>query len=327
MQVVMASEFGAPEVLVTREVPDPVPGADEVVVEVVAVDVLWVETMIRRGLAGEHFDVTPPYIPGGGVAGRVRRVGERVDPRWVGRGVVARTGASGGYAEQVVARADALVPIPDGLDLHTAAALAHDGPTALGLFEGLEVGPDDAVLVLGSSGGLGLVSVQLAQARGARVVAAARDEHKRARISRLGPDGLVDLGADDWIEQARAVLAGLGAGAGAEVVLDNVGGRIGETAFELVAPGGRFSAHGTPSGRFASIEGAEAERRGVTVRGIEHVQFSDSDVRRLLGRALAEAAAGRITPVVGQTFALADAAKAHAAIEERSVFGTSLLVT
>jgi NADPH2:quinone reductase len=110
------------------------------------------------------------------------------------------------------------------------------------------------------------------------------------------------------------------------VILDNIGGQVGGAAFATIAPGGRFSAHGTPSGRFAEIDPDEAKRRGVTLSGIADVQLSAEDYRRLTAAALAEAAAGRITPVIGQTYPLAKAADAHAGIEARTVFGKTLLL-
>lgn len=213
--------------------------------------------------------MTPPYVPGGAVAGRVRAVGHGVDPGWVGRKVVARTGHRGGYAEQ------ALVPA--------------DGPTALALFEGARIGSGDRVLVVGASGGLGIVSVQLGRARGARVVAVARDERKLERVRELGADAVIDSEAPDWVEQARSALGG----EGADVILNNIGGQLGEAAFAVIASGGRFSAHGTPSGEFAAIDPAEAERRAVTVRGIGDLQLTNGDIQRFTEQALAEAAAGR----------------------------------
>ena len=286
-----------------------------------AADVLWVETAIRKGLGGEHFGVTPPYVPGNAVAGRVSAVGAGVDSDWLGRSVVSYTG-QGGYAEQVSVPAAGLTPVPEGLDLLDAAALAHDGVTALALFEVTRVGTGDAVLVVGASGGLGILSIQLGLSRGARVVAVARDERKLARIRELGADAVIDSEAPDWIGRARAALGG----GGADVVLDNIGGRVGAAAFALVAPGGRFSAHGTPSGGFTPIDAAEAARRDVAVSGIADVQLDDADRKRLVKQALVEAAAGRIRPVIGQAFPLARAAEAHAAIEARSGFGKTLLV-
>jgi NADPH:quinone reductase len=322
MRIAEVTRFGGPEVLVIRDVPEPVAGPGEVVVDVAVADVLWVETRIRQGHGGDHFRVTPPYVPGNGVAGWVDAVGDGVDDEWIGRRVVAHAHERGGYAERVVLRERELTPVPHGLSLRDAAALLADGPTALALFEGMKIVGGDTVLIVGASGGLGIVCVQLARARGARVVAVARDERKLARIREFGADAVIDSEAPNWVEQARAALGG----EGADVILDNVGGRVGEAAFELIAPGGRFSAHGTPSGRFAAIDDAQAERLGVTVRGIRDVQLPADELKRLTGQALAEAAAGRIKPVVGQTFPLARAAAAHAAIERREVFGKTLLL-
>lgn len=212
--------------------------------------------------------------------------------------------------------------MPDGLGLPSAAALAHDGPTALALAEGTRIGPGDRVLVVGASGGLGILSVQEALARGARVVIVARDERKLARLRRLGAQAVIDSEEAGWVERARAALGG----AGADVILDNVGGDVGEAAFAAAAPGARFSAHGTPGGRFAAIDPAEAALGGIELRGIQHVQRPEADLARSAGEALALAAKGRFAPVIGQTFPLARAAEAHAAIEGRQVFGTTLLL-
>ena len=132
----------------------------------------------------------------------------------------------------------------------------------------------------------------------------------------------MDYSQQGWPEQVREATGG----PGPDVVFDGVGGQIGLAAFEITARGGRFSAHGAPSGGFAEIDPREAERRGVTVRGIQHVQFSPADGKRLIERVLSEAAAGRIRPVIGQTFSLERAADAHAAIEARGVIGKTLLL-
>ena len=246
-------------------------------------------------------------MPGGAVAGRVD-----------GRRVVAHTGQRGGYAERVAVPAAALSDVPGGVSLPDAAALLHDGPTAVTIADGTRIGPGDRVLVVGASGGLGILLLQLARARGAeRVVATGRDPAKLARIRELGADAVVDTDAGGWPEAAGE----------AEVVLDNIGGAVGEAAFGLVARGGRFSGHGTPSGRFAAIDPAAARDRGVELRGIADVQLSPAELKRATETALGEAAAGRIRPVIGQTYPLAQAAEAHAAIEARSVFGKTLLVT
>ncbi|MGW4948398.1 alcohol dehydrogenase catalytic domain-containing protein, partial [Actinoplanes sp. NPDC004185] len=111
MRVVEVARFGGPEVLVAVDAPDPVPGPGEVVVEVAAADVLWVETMIRQGQGGDYFPVRPPYRPGCGVAGTVALVGAGVDPAGAGRRVVTRTGPHGGYVERALEPAEGLIPV------------------------------------------------------------------------------------------------------------------------------------------------------------------------------------------------------------------------
>jgi NADPH2:quinone reductase len=320
MHAVRVGEFGGPEVLVPSEVPDPVADAGQVVVEVAAADVLYLDTQIRNGRFRAYFPVRPPYVPGSAVAGTVLSVGDGVSGEWVGRVVVARTlDGRGGYAERAVAPVATLTVVPDGLDVPAAAALAHDGPTALALSDGASVGPGEWVLVTNAAGGLGSVLVQLAHRAGARVIGAAG---KTEPVARLGADVVVDYRRPDWTTQVRAATHG----ADIDVVFDGVGGDIGLAAFEMTAGGGRFSAHGAPGGGFAAVDRAEAARRGVRVSGIEQVQFEPAAVPPLTERALAEAAAGRITPLIGQTFPLAKAADAHAAIESRMSIGKTLLL-
>jgi NADPH:quinone reductase len=110
-------------------------------------------------------------------------------------------------------------------------------------------------------------------------------------------------------------------------VLDGVGGRIGAEAFGLIADGGRFSAHGTPSGSFASIDPGEARRRNVIVTTIADLQYGQGDRSRLLNAVLDEVAAGRLAPLVGQTFWLDEVSKAHLAIESRETVAKTLLLT
>ncbi|WP_326604557.1 zinc-binding dehydrogenase [Streptomyces sp. NBC_01799] len=325
MRVALVRELGGPAVLVPAEMPDPVPGAGEVVIDVSHVDTIFVETQIRSGSFSDYFPVRPPYVPGGGIAGTVRSVGEGVDAGWADRRVIASVGFTGGYAEQAAASADHLVPVPDGLGLREAAALAHDGVTAAALMEANTPGPGERVLILGASGGMGTLLVQLTHAAGAHVVAVARGDRKTALVRELGADDVIDGADAGWVEQARTALEA--AGGPADVVLDGVGGAMGAAAFTLTADGGRFSAHGAPTGGFAPIDPQEAARRGITLRGIGDVQLTDAEYVRLAGHALGEAAAGRLRPVIGHVYPLEQAAEAHTAIEERGLLGKVLLST
>lgn len=323
MRVALVKEFGGPEVLVTTEVPDPVAGPGAVVVAVSAVDTIFVETQVRSGSFGEHFPVQPPYVPGGGIAGTVRAVGDGVDSGWLGRRVITSLGFSGGYAEQAVASAAKLVAVPDGLGLQDAAALVHDGVTAAALMESTGLGAGDRVLILGASGGMGTLLVQLAKAAGAIVVGVARGERKTSLVRELGADAVVDATDLEWLAHARTALGP----AGADVVLDGVGGTLGLAAFPLTADGGRFSAHGAPTGGFAQVDASEAERRGIKLLGIGDVQLTDEAYVRLAAKALGEAASGHLRPVIGGTFPLTRAAGAHEAIEGRGLRGKVLLTT
>ncbi|QJT02528.1 zinc-binding dehydrogenase [Streptomyces asoensis] len=335
MRAAQVKAFGGPEVLATVELPDPVPGPGELLIEVAHADTIFVETQVRTGLFRAYFPVEPPYVPGGGVAGTVTAVGAGVDAGWVGRRVTSFV--DGSYAERVTAPVTAPTPVPDGVDLRTAAALVHDGVTAAGLLENTAVAPGDRVLILGASGGMGTLLIQLARARGARVVAAARGARKSALVRELGADAVVDVSERDWVERAREALGRPGpiratetaaetaAEAAADVVLDGVGGELGLAAFPLTADGGRFSAHGAPSGGFAAVDVTEAERRGITLFGIGDVQFGAAEAHRLTAHVLAEAAAGRLRPVIGAQFPLTEAAAAHAAIEGRELIGKVVL--
>jgi NADPH2:quinone reductase len=319
MHLVMVREFGGPEVLEVIDRPAPAPRASEALVEVAYAPALFLDTQMRAGLAREWFDTRPPYVPGAGVAGTVAAVGDGVDAGWIGRHVVADT--RGGYAEQVLVDADALIAVPDGLGLDEAAALMHDGRTALKLSDTTHPQPGEWVLVLGAVGGLGVLLVQLARAAGAHVIGAVGDHpRKLALVEELGATA-VNYGRADWAETVRTLTDG----AGTDVILDGIGGQLGTAAFELAAPGARFCAYGTPGGGFADIDRDQAAAREVTLTGIEQVQLDPEESNRLVERAMAKAVAGSLRPLIGQRFALDHAGDAHRAIESRGVIGKTLL--
>ncbi|MDA0632539.1 zinc-binding dehydrogenase [Nonomuraea sp. MCN248] len=330
MRIVEVTAFGGPEVLVARDAPDPVAGPGEVLIEVTAVDVLFLDTQLRAGWGEGFFPVKPPYVPGDGVAGTVVATGEGVDPGWAGRRVVARTGKPvsdgspilapvGGYATKAVARTGSVVEIPAGLGPHEALALLHDGPTALGLVDASGVGPGDAVLVTAAGGSLGVVITQLATATGARVIGAARGRAKLDLAREAGAEDAVDYTEEGWAERVRELTGGVRA------VFDGAGGALGRQALEAAADGARFFAYGSAGGTFADFTAEEAAARDVRLIGIGDGPPGLDRVRELTGRSLAEAAAGRLRPHVGQTFPLERAADAHAAVAARATLGKTLL--
>jgi NADPH2:quinone reductase len=298
MHAAVVTRFGGPEVLEGVQRADPVPGPGQMAIAVEFADTLFLETVVRSGAGQDYWPMRPPYIPGNGVAGQVIEAGPGAGQALLGQRVVAHTGGEGGYGSRAVVPASEISAVPDGLGL------------------------DVAVVIVGASGGLGLLSLQLARARGAGVIAIARGA-KADRVREQRPDAIIDSDGPDWAGQARAALPA----SGADVVLDNVGGPLGEASFALVADGGRFSGHGTPAGRFAQVDLETARRRGITATGIEAVQLSGGQLKHYTEQALAAAAAGQLDPVIGQVFALDQAGAAHAAIESRTVFGKTLLAT
>ncbi len=322
MRVVQAVRFGGPEVLVPSEAAAPVAGPGQVMVDVSVAGITFVETQIRRGVDQWHAKPELPYVPGGMVAGRVSAIGQSADPSWLGRLVLADAGSTGAFAERVAADAQALIPIPEGLGPREAVALHTDGSTATGLVEGARIASGEWVLVEAAAGGVGNLLVQLAKAAGAKVIGIARGERKLDLIRSLGAEAAIDYSAPDWTEQ---VLQATG-GAGVDVVFDGVGGEIGRAAFELTARHARFSVHGASSGQLTVIEPAEAQEREVEVIGIEQLYGFGPQMHQWAEQVMAETLAGRIRPIIGQTFPLDQAAAAHATIENRTALGKTLLL-
>ncbi|SBT53126.1 zinc-binding dehydrogenase [Micromonospora narathiwatensis] len=315
MRAVWLREFGGPEVLVPGPAPDPVPGPGQVLIEVAHANLTFVETMFRSTGFGP-FTGSPPLIPGNGVGGVITEVGPDVDPALVGRRVVSSTGGSGGYAERVAVDRDAPYEVPDGLPLDQAVALLADGRTAVMLVHAARLRPGERVLVEAAAGGVGSLLTQLATAAGARVVAAAGGDRKVALLRERGLDAVVDYRQPDWTDRVRA------ASGGVDVVFDGVGGELARDAFDLLAPGGRMLSFGLASGAWADLPADLAAARGVALL---RPSAAPAELRAFTERALAEAAAGRLRPLIGQRFPLDRAADAHAAIESRATVGKTLL--
>jgi NADPH2:quinone reductase len=318
VRAVWLTRFGGPEVLVPGDAPDPVPGPGQALIRVAYANITFVETQFRASGFGPY-RAELPMIPGNGVGGVVTAVGAGVDATLLDRRVVSGTGGSGGYAELVAVDAAGLVEVPEGVPLDGAVALLADGRTALLLVRAADLRPGERVLVEAAAGGVGTLLVQLARAAGATVVAAAGGERKLAVARDLGALVAVDYRDPDWTQRVRAATGGV------DVVFDGVGGEIGRAAFTLLDRGGRMLVYGLASGAWTKIPEREAAERGVSVR--HGASGTPEELRALTAGALAEAAAGRLRPVIGQRFPLAKAADAHAAMQSRAVVGKTLLET
>jgi NADPH:quinone reductase len=325
MHAIRQHTFGPAEALVYEDLPDlePGPGAVRIAVEAAGVHVL--DTRIRQGEPGGPFPLPDlPMTPGREVAGRVDRVGTGVDPTWEGRRVVAHLGqASGGYAEQAVAPVESLHELPDRLGAEVAVAMIGTGRTALAILEVAEITAKDVVLVTAAAGGLGSLLVQAVRAAGAVAVGVAGGPAKVEHARRQGAQVAADYREPDWPDRVRAALGDRQV----TVLLESVGGAAGRQAVDLVAAGGRVVIYGWSSGDPLDLTAPEIVARGLTVSAAVGPRLLQrpGGLREFETRALEEAAAGRLVPAV-QTFPLADAARAHTALETRATTGKVVLV-
>lgn len=323
MRIVQIHQFGSPEVLMVEERAEPQAGPGQVVIAVEVAGVAFADVIVRSG----KYPVPLPYVPGLEVGGRVIQVGPDGDQSLCGKLVVAHTSNNaGGYAEQAAVAVTDVFPIPSGLSVEQAMGVFRTGQTAIGILKAMSIAPGESVLITAAAGSIGSLMIQLVKAAGAgTVIGAARGQEKLALVSRLGADVTIDYSSDDWVEQVRKATEGKGA----DVVLDAVGGTIGRQAFEAMANGrGRLGVYGFSSGTYTQIETRELTRRGLTVIGPLGIMFArpEQEIRTYAETALSEAAAGRLVPLIGQTYPLARAADAHAALEARETTGNVLLI-
>lgn len=322
MRIVQVQRFGPPDVLQVVEQEAPQAGPGQVVIAIEAAGVGFGETLIRSG----KYPFPLPLVPGWEVGGRIMEAGQDADQSLVGQLVVARSMAGGGYAEQIAVDAATVFRLPAGVSVEQAVGVFLAGQTAVSLLKTVRVEPGEAVLITAAAGSVGSLLVQLAKAAGASpVIGAARGKKKLEVVSRLGADVAIDYSEDTWVEQVREATGGKGA----DVVLDSVGGAIGLQALEATANGhGRIGVYGASSGTGITIETVNLARRGVTLVGSLGMAMAvtEQETHANVETVLAEAATGRLTAVIGQTYPLERAAEAHAALEARQTIGKVLLI-
>ncbi|MFJ7159258.1 zinc-binding dehydrogenase [Streptomyces sp. NPDC101118] len=333
MHAIRLHAFGPADNLVYEKTEDPVPGPGQVRIAVEAAGVHLLDTALRLGDRGP-LPALPelPTVPGREVAGTVESLGEGTDPAWLGKRVVAHLGmVPGGYAELAVTDAARLHEIPANLDAARAVAMIGTGRTAMGILQFTELGPDSVAVVPAAAGGIGTLLVQYAKNAGATVIGLAGGPAKTAAVEANGADLAVDYNVPDWPLRVREFLGERRA----TVVFDSVGGEPGRAAVDLLGPGGLHLVFGWSSGGLHEggpltfTEEEQAARGIVSEQVLGPVMLGraggDNPVRVLETRALAEAAAGRLTPAV-QRFPLAGAAAAHRALEGRATMGKVVLV-
>jgi NADPH2:quinone reductase len=246
MRAVVCTELGPPEKLVIEDRPALVADPGVVVVGVRAAGLNFVDTLFIQGLY--QIKPPPPFVPGSEIAGVVEAVGEGVEGFEPGDRVMAMTGLNG-FAEQVALSPEALRRIPDGLDFERAAGFIQSYCTSLhALRDRGELRSGETVLVLGAAGGVGMAAIDIAKAMGARVIAAASSEEKRAACREQGADEVIDYTSEDLKLRAKEL-----SGGGVDVVYDPVGGDHSEQALRALAPGGRHLVIGFAAGEIPRV--------------------------------------------------------------------------
>jgi putative PIG3 family NAD(P)H quinone oxidoreductase len=309
--------------LVLREVPDPVAGDGEVVVDVTAAGVNRADVSQRQGF----YPPPPgaPEYPGLECAGVISAVGPGVAGRHVGERVSALL-AGGGYAEKVAIPAGQLLPVPTGLSLQESAALPEVACTVWSnVVDRDRLRKGETLLVHGGGSGIGTFAIQLGKALGATVVATARAS-KHDRLRALGADLVVDYTTDDFVVATKDFTGG----AGADVVLDIVGAKYLSRNIDLLAPNGRITVIGFQGGRTAELDLAQlmAKRGSISSTSLRARPVADKariveGVRREVWP-LVEA--GAIKPIIHTTMPLSAAAEAHDLMESSDHLGKILLL-
>lgn len=322
MRAVLAESFGGPEVLHTRDLPTPAPGAGQLVVDVAASGVNFLDCYQRAG----RYDLPLPLLAGSEGAGVVSAVGDGVTSARVGDRVAWAMVLGGGYAEQVLLPADRVVPVPEGVDLDTAAAAMLQGMTAHYLTEAtFRAGAGQTALVHAAAGGLGLLLTQVLVAKGVRVIGTTSTEAKAALAREAGAAEVVRYTEQDVV----AAVERLTDGRGVDVVYDGVGATTFEADLDCLARCGTLVLVGAASGPAPALDPQVLGKKGSLF--VTRPTLADHIVDRaeLLERGtavLGMVAEGRLDIRVGGRYPLDDAAEAHRDLEGRRTTGKLLVL-
>ena len=322
MKAIVCKEFAPWESLAYEEVPDPVVGKGQVLVDVKAAGINFPDMLMVEG----KYQVKPPtpFIPGAEVAGVVAEVGEGVSRFAVGDRVFGPV-QIGAFAERVAQSEHAFFPMGESMSFEQAAGLALAyGTSYYALKQRAQLQPGETVLVLGAAGGVGIATVQLAKAMGAKVIAAASSDEKLEFAAQAGADEGINYSTED-LKQRTKELTG---GKGANVVYDPVGGDYSEQAFRATAWDGRFLVIGFASGPIPKMPLNLALLKGSSLIGVFWgswaAQFPDEN-RENLEEMVAMIDAGDFSPVVSETHDMENFADAFGAIAERRAKGKVVL--
>lgn len=318
---IQIDEYGGPEVMRWRELPEPVAGAGQLVVELAAAGLNYIDTYQRTGL----YQVALPYVLGLEGAGTVVEVGEGVEHLAPGDRVAWAT-CPASYAERVAVPAQQVMQVPDGIGGDVAAAVPLQGMTAHFLAtDTFPLAPGDRCLVHAGAGGVGLLLIQIAKLRGAEVFTTVGSAEKAELAAAAGADHTILYRDVDFVEAVREI-------AGAERPLDVVYDGVGQTTFRpslsLIRMRGTMVTFGNASGPVEPISPLELSANGslyLTRPTLFHHITTHDEIQRRADDLFGWVADGSLEVRIGARFALRDAADAHRALEGRATTGKVLL--
>ena len=320
MYAVRVESYGDAEQLQWRQVPDPRPGPGEVVVTVQAAGVNFIDTYQRTGL----YPIDPPFTLGMEGAGVVRELGEGVDELQVGDRV-AWTDLQGSYAQQMSGPADRMVPVPDGLEIESAAAVLLQGMTAHYLsHDTYALRRGDRALVHAGAGGVGLLLIQMAKLQGAEVFTTVGSAEKERLARRAGADWVINYRETDFGEAVEDI-------AGPRplhVIYDGVGAATFDRGLSLLRLRGMMATFGNASGPVPAIMPLRLSQEGslyLTRPTLFHYVASRSELLDRASAVFEMVVNGEVSLRIGHSLSMADAARAHRMLEGRATTGKVIL--
>src|ERR1700693_1848211 len=341
MRAMVVRKYGAPEVFESQEVPDPQPKRGEVLIRVKTIGINFADLLQRMGIYPGT--PKPPFVPGLEIAGVVEKIadgGKQPVAETLKRGdAVAAMTHFTAYAQWVAAAAQNVYRLPAGMPFDDAAAIPVNYLTAYhSMFAMGNLQPGDRILVHGAAGGVGIAAVQLAKARGL-VVFGTAGPAKQEYLRKIGVDHAIDYQKNDFVEVVRKF-----ASDGIEMVMDPVGGKSFSRSYKCLGPTGRLVVYGLsaaagPGGKRSLARGLSALAQtprfhplklmsaNISVIGVNlgRMQLRGPLLRAELDEIFRMYAAGKIKPVIGKSFPLAEAAAAHNYIQERKNIGKVIL--
>ena len=330
MKALQCTELGGPEKLKVNDVPEPKPIQDNVVIDNKAASVNFPDVLMIQGLY--QFQPELPFCPGGESSGIVSAIGEGVENIEIGARVFAMTGL-GAFAEKIVVHKSSVVRIPETMNYETAAALPMTYGTSLyALKQRAELKEGETLLVLGAAGGVGLATVELGKAMGAKVIAAASTQEKIDLCIKHGadegfiyPSGNLDR---DQQKELSSKIKELTGGIGVNVVYDPIGDAYSEPCIRATAWDGRYLVIGFAAGEIPKIPINLALLKGMKIVGVfwgAWVGMFPEENKQNFQELFELHSQGKINPEVSDSFLLEDGASAIAHLKDRKAKGKVII--